>query len=140
MKKEYHKNKLRKDEEKKEENKKEDFKNETLKEYKEQFDKYKEKKVMQLKKGAERERFTLELLEKFKRKLQTAKGDEDEHTDEINEQDDPENDWLTHRLRFTETVPVLAKDANTKDDDWYDIDDPRNKLNKRRRGEISSKK
>ncbi|KAL1129855.1 hypothetical protein AAG570_012799 [Ranatra chinensis] len=28
---------------------------------------------------------------------------------------------------------ILAKDANTKNDDWYDITDPRNSVNKRRR-------
>ncbi len=28
---------------------------------------------------------------------------------------------------------VLAKDANTKDDDWYEIFDPRNPITKRRR-------
>lgn len=30
-------------------------------------------------------------------------------------------------------MPVLAKDANTKDDDWFEISDPRNALAKRRR-------
>ena len=34
---------------------------------------------------------------------------------------------------------VLAKDANTKDDDWFDIYDPRNPVNKRRRGEDPKK-
>ena len=36
-------------------------------------------------------------------------------------------------LKFESDDPVLAKDANTKDDDWFDIYDPRNPLNKRRR-------
>lgn len=30
---------------------------------------------------------------------------------------------------------TLAKDANRKTDDWFEIFDPRNPLNKRRRGE-----
>lgn len=46
---------------------------------------------------------------------------------------------LSHKLHFKEDTPVLAKDANTKDDDWFEIYDPRNPLNKRRRGENSSK-
>ena len=40
---------------------------------------------------------------------------------------------LSHRLTFEDSEPVLAKDASTKDDNWYDITDPRNALNKRRR-------
>lgn len=49
---------------------------------------------------------------------------------------------LSHRLKFEEQNPILAKDANTKDDDWFEIYDPRNPLNKRRRGEnpIKTKK
>jgi len=35
-------------------------------------------------------------------------------------------------LKFEE-LPVLARDANTKEDNWYDITDPRNPINKRRR-------
>ena len=40
---------------------------------------------------------------------------------------------LGHKLHFEEETPTLAKDANTKDDEWFDIYDPRNTLNKRRR-------
>ena len=40
---------------------------------------------------------------------------------------------MTHKLSFESNVPVLAKDANTKSDDWFDITDPRNPINKRRR-------
>lgn len=42
---------------------------------------------------------------------------------------------LAHKLNFVEQIPVLARDASTKDDDWYEVFDPRNPLNKRRRGE-----
>jgi peptidyl-prolyl cis-trans isomerase SDCCAG10 len=38
-------------------------------------------------------------------------------------------------LKFEDEAPVLAKDANTKGDDWFEIYDPRNPLNKRRREE-----
>ena len=40
---------------------------------------------------------------------------------------------MRKELKFVSDDPVLAKDANTKDDDWFDIYDPRNPLNKRRR-------
>ena len=40
---------------------------------------------------------------------------------------------LTHKLQFESNTPVLAKDASTKTDDWFEIYDPRNPINKRRR-------
>ena len=40
---------------------------------------------------------------------------------------------LTHKLKFESSTPVLAKDASTKTDDWFEIFDPRNRINKRRR-------
>lgn len=46
---------------------------------------------------------------------------------------------LSHELKFKENGPILAKDANKKDDDWYEVYDPRNPINKRRRGEESKK-
>lgn len=46
---------------------------------------------------------------------------------------------LSHKLKFEDNDPVLAKDASTKDDDWFEIYDPRNPINKRRRGENTSK-
>lgn len=45
------------------------------------------------------------------------------------------DDWLAHKLSFVEQGAVLAKDASTKNDDWYDVYDPRNSLNKRKRGD-----
>ncbi|MPC30816.1 hypothetical protein E2C01_024086 [Portunus trituberculatus] len=42
-------------------------------------------------------------------------------------------DWMTHKFFFGTTDVVLAKDASTKDDHWYDVSDPRNAMNKRRR-------
>ena len=47
---------------------------------------------------------------------------------------------LTHRLSFeTEEKIVRAKDANIQNEDTFDIYDPRNPLNKRRRGEEGGK-
>lgn len=42
----------------------------------------------------------------------------------------------SHPLQFEKEDAVLAKDANKKDDDWFEIYDPRSTLNKRKR-EIS---
>jgi peptidyl-prolyl cis-trans isomerase SDCCAG10 len=36
-------------------------------------------------------------------------------------------------LKFETNTPALAKDASTKTDDWFEIYDPRNPINKRRR-------
>lgn len=50
---------------------------------------------------------------------------------------DKEEFWLAHELRCQkeeEGRTVLAKDANMRnEEDWYDIYDPRNPINKRRR-------
>ena len=47
---------------------------------------------------------------------------------------------LKHRLTFeSEEKLVLAKDANIQNEDTFDIYDPRNPLNKRRRGEEGAK-
>lgn len=88
VKKDYHKNKLRKIEQTVED-KKEEEKSEVFKDYKNEYDKYKSKKELLPKKGASREKFTLELLAKFKKKLQSAKEEEDE---EKVEDDDIDND------------------------------------------------
>lgn len=43
--------------------------------------------------------------------------------------------WLNHKMNCTgEDEIVLARDANIrKEEDWYNIYDPRNPINKRRR-------
>ena len=47
---------------------------------------------------------------------------------------------LKHRLTFeSDEKLVLAKDANIQNEDTFDIYDPRNPLNKRRRGEEGAK-
>ena len=84
------------------------------------------------------------LLAKFKQKLSGIKyGDDDEERDKEAKKDDDEkteddeeivgDDWMKNTLVFENDAPVLAKDASSKDDDWFDIYDPRNPINKRRR-------
>ena len=103
------------------------------------------------KQKASREELTLAMLAKFKNKLSGLKfGDEedeekpaepapkDDTAKKPDEDDDDEenyvgDDWMKNTLVFNSDAPVLAKDASTKDDDWFDIYDPRNPLNKRRR-------
>ncbi|KAL5487280.1 hypothetical protein EMCRGX_G019863 [Ephydatia muelleri] len=48
---------------------------------------------------------------------------------------DDEYEWLGCQLRFDEERLIVAKDANRQNEDTYHIYDPRNPLNKRRRGE-----
>ena len=40
---------------------------------------------------------------------------------------------MAHELHASANDPILAKDASTKDDDWFEITDPRSKISKRRR-------
>ncbi|EZA60902.1 Peptidyl-prolyl cis-trans isomerase CWC27-like protein [Ooceraea biroi] len=136
--------------EEKQQVKKEESKNEVMKEYIENREKYKEAKAKLPKKGKTREALTMELLSKFKYKLQNAKehkkddssqSDSKETSKDTEEEDDDPSDesWMAHTLHCEEKAPVLAKDASTKDDDWFEIYDPRNPLNKRRRGEKAQK-
>lgn len=88
------------------------------------------------------------LLAKFKQKLSGIKyGEDEEEKDDskdskkedgkTEEKDEDEeivgDDWMKNTLVFENDAPVLAKDASSKDDDWFDIYDPRNPINKRRR-------
>ena len=84
------------------------------------------------------------MLAKFKQKLEKIQDDEDpdeessKKDDADKKEDDEEivgDDWMkkSSGLRFEDNAPVLAKDASTKDDDWFDIYDRRNPLNQRRR-------
>ncbi|KAL7734843.1 hypothetical protein ACLKA6_011123 [Drosophila palustris] len=97
-------------------------------------------------KGQVRESFTLELLSKFKSKLdnlkyksssENADAEPSDLDDSVVEKEIKGDDWLAHTLNFNSNAPVLAKDASTKGDDWYDVYDPRNPLNKRKRGATS---
>ncbi|KAL1380652.1 hypothetical protein pipiens_014035 [Culex pipiens pipiens] len=137
--------------------KKKQVTSEVMKEFLSVQEQYSEKKKQLPKKGSSRESFTLQLLEKFKNKLhnvqeQAADEEPDEAAatgsgataagegDEDVEQDIERGTWLSHRLQFEKNDPILAKDAVTKDDDWYDVYDPRNPLNKRKRGEKVEKR
>ncbi|XP_067643740.1 spliceosome-associated protein CWC27 homolog [Eurosta solidaginis] len=118
--------------------------NEFIKNFIEEKEKYGSLKSKIPKKGASREDFTLSLLAKFRQKLDTLKqkqADSNELPETLDdgtiEKEIHSDDWLAHTLKFEEPVPVLAKDASTKSDDWYDAYDPRNPLNKRKRGEGS---
>lgn len=119
-----------------------------MKEYIETQEQYKKAKEKLPKKGKVREDFTMELFKQFKNKLHNAKehtkdnitsSDKKTSNDTDDEDDFHDESWLTHVLHCEEKAPVLAKDASTKNDDWFEIYDPRNPLNKRRRGEISQK-
>lgn len=147
LKKEYHKERKDKDKEKlkDEENSSSSSAkdsangNRAVKDYLVEKEKYKKCKTNV--KGASRENLTLQLLEKFKVKLHSSKDSSESHHEastsvpagEEHENDD--DSWWSHKLDFSESqVAVLAKDASKKEDNWYDIYDPRNPLNKRKRG------
>merc|ERR1712080_147209 len=78
-------------------------------------------------------------LARFKNKLSSLPDPDDVNEKEAKENEEDDDDdisgdnWMKNRLKFENNDPVLAKDASTKDDDWFDIYDPRNPLNKRRR-------
>lgn len=121
---------------------------ETVKAYLEEKQKYVSKKLPKTDK-ASREAQTLALLEKFKNKLETVKSTTEESNlpEDEKEDDDGSNvTWLSHNLDFSQSEDaILAKDASTKSDDWYDVYDPRNPINKRKRlmpavDEINKKK
>jgi len=127
---------------------KKENKNEVMKEYIANQEKYKEAKAKLPKKGKTRENFTMELLNKFRSKLQNvkeyaksdiSKSDNKDAPKDTEEDDVQDESWMAHSLHCEEKALVLAKDASTKNDDWFEIYDPRNPLNKRRRGEKSHK-
>jgi len=121
----------------------EDKRNDMLREYHEEQKKYKSKVPLPSKKSSKREEQTLAILEKFKAKLSKfsedvdgEKGEEKDKSEQVEEDDEDDvtgDSWMKNTLKFETNDPVLAKDASTKDDDWFDIYDPRNPLNKRRR-------
>lgn len=54
--------------------------------------------------------------------------------DEKIEKDIQTDAWLCHTFRCKNKEQlIVAKDASTKDDHWYDIYDPRHPINKRKR-------
>lgn len=112
--------------------------NQMIDEYNKEKDKYSEMKKQLPKKGVSREKQTLEMLMKFRQKINKLQvnsedGEASEKSESKNSDKEPDDkDWLTHALKCEDKV-TLAKDANVKGDDWFEITDPRNALNKRRR-------
>merc|ERR1712043_31434 len=86
------------------------------------------------KKGGTREDQTLALLSGFVSKIDSIADVDEENEEGVVDEEDELNDgsWMSHRLNF-EPSAESAKDANMKTDDWYDIYDPRNPINQRRR-------
>lgn len=107
--------------------------NEAVAEYLEGRKKYEEMRKQKKKKGSTREEQTLALLNSFKSKLSSAitEGPE-EDVEELAEDDD--KGWMGHVLQFDEQTRKV-KDANMQDEDTFEIYDPRNPVNKRRREE-----
>ncbi|KAM4634364.1 spliceosome-associated protein CWC27 homolog [Polymixia lowei] len=107
--------------------------NEAMAEYLEGRKKYEDLKKQKLKKGSNREQQTLALLDRFKSKLSSAITEApEEDIDELGEDDD--KGWMAHVLQFDEQTRKV-KDANMQDEDTFEIYDPRNPVNKRRREE-----
>ncbi|XP_056593484.1 spliceosome-associated protein CWC27 homolog [Triplophysa dalaica] len=109
---------------------------EAMVEYLESRKKYEDLKKQKRKKGSGREAQTLALLESFKSKLTTAISDTSEVPEENVEElgDDDDKGWMAHVLHFDEQTRKV-KDANMQDEDTFEIYDPRNPVNKRRREE-----
>ncbi|XP_030598370.1 spliceosome-associated protein CWC27 homolog [Archocentrus centrarchus] len=106
---------------------------EAVAEYLDGRKKYEELRNRKLKKGSSREEQTLALLNSFKSKLSSAitEGPQ-EDVEELAEDDD--KGWMAHVLQFDEQTRKV-KDANMQDEDTFEIYDPRNPVNKRRREE-----
>ncbi|KAF8771207.1 Spliceosome-associated protein CWC27 like protein [Argiope bruennichi] len=105
--------------------------NDVLAEYHKQLAKYKSKPVTR-KGTSEREEQTLKFLERFKSSMEKAKQVHKDE-DEVKSDEDDNEAWLAHCLRADDEKVVLAKDANLPAEDRYDISDPRNPINERRR-------
>ncbi|XP_061118966.1 spliceosome-associated protein CWC27 homolog [Conger conger] len=122
-----------------EEERKEDEKtapNQAVAEYLDERKKYEVLRKEKLKKGSTREAQTMALLDRFKSKLSTAiteapEGPEDD-VEDLGEDED--KGWMAHVLQFDEQTRKV-KDANIQDEDTFEIYDPRNPVNKRRREE-----
>ncbi|XP_058267985.1 spliceosome-associated protein CWC27 homolog isoform X1 [Hemibagrus wyckioides] len=107
---------------------------EAVSEYLESKRKYEEMRMQKLKKGSSREAQTLALLDRFKSKLSTAISQTPEKPDDQELEEDDDNGWMSHVLQFDEQSRKV-KDANMQDEDTFEIYDPRNPVNKRRREE-----
>lgn len=102
-------------------------------EYRREKQKYETLKKQQSQKGTSREEQTLALLNQFKSKLTQAIADTPENNVSETEVEDDEG-WMSHVLQF-EDKSRKVKDASMQDSDTFEIYDPRNPVNKRRREE-----
>ncbi|KAE9419536.1 hypothetical protein Angca_006616, partial [Angiostrongylus cantonensis] len=144
---------------KKPENEEEEQQSEALKMYQGLKLKFKSKSKNILKtKDPERENQTMTILERFKKRLAASDqsailhdkkivieeetNDRDEEKKfgiDLDAEDTVGDEWMKHKFEAEDDDPKVskAKDANLREEseDWYDIHDPRNKMNQRRRGE-----
>ncbi|XP_010366557.1 spliceosome-associated protein CWC27 homolog isoform X1 [Rhinopithecus roxellana] len=102
-------------------------------EYRRERQKYEALRKQQSKKGTSREDQTLALLNQFKSKLTQAIAETPENDIPEAEVEDDEG-WMSHVLQF-EDKSRKVKDASMQDSDTFEIYDPRNPVNKRRREE-----
>lgn len=107
-------------------------------EYKAQQKKYREKITETKKKGLTREQQTLEMLGNFRSKMMAIQEDGGSSNDESktidDEDDDNDTGWMLHKFKNSEHELRDAKDMNRDvNEDRYEITDPRNPLNQRRR-------
>ncbi|XP_057598556.1 spliceosome-associated protein CWC27 homolog isoform X1 [Hippopotamus amphibius kiboko] len=102
-------------------------------EYRREKQKYEALRKQQAKKGTSREDQTLVLLNQFKSKLTQAIAETPENDISETEVEDDEG-WMSHVLQF-EDKSRKVKDASMQDSDTFEIYDPRNPVNKRRREE-----
>ncbi|XP_067586905.1 spliceosome-associated protein CWC27 homolog [Pseudorca crassidens] len=102
-------------------------------EYRREKQKYEALRKQQAKKGTSREDQTLSLLNQFKSKLTQAIAETPENDISETEVEDDEG-WMSHVLQF-EDKSRKVKDASMQDSDTFEIYDPRNPVNKRRREE-----
>ncbi|XP_044132091.1 spliceosome-associated protein CWC27 homolog [Bufo gargarizans] len=108
--------------------------NSAVEEYLKEKEKYNDCRKKNTKKGSSREEQTLSLLDRFKSKLTQAIIDAPEEDPVSEIEDDDDKGWLSHVLQFDEKSQKV-KDANMQDEDTFEIYDPRNPVNKRRREE-----
>ncbi|XP_053464308.1 spliceosome-associated protein CWC27 homolog [Nycticebus coucang] len=102
-----------------------------LAEYRREKQKYEALRKQQTKKGTSREDQTLALLNQFKFKLTQEIAETPENDISKTEVEDDEG-WMSHVLQF-EDKSRKVKDASMQDSDTFEIYDPRNPVNKRRR-------
>ncbi|KAL9950305.1 hypothetical protein ACROYT_G042784 [Oculina patagonica] len=91
------------------------------------------KKAAQKRKGEGRDEQTLALLASFKTKLSQFEEEQEEKEDnEPENEDDDDTGWMFHSLQC-ETQEKRARDVYIENEDTFEIFDPRNPINKRRR-------